>query len=66
MIIIYSSSSSGGYTNAISSSCVTYLGLKFIPHPKLNSFSWVNNTSITIKGDVFYLSSFYTTMINLV
>jgi hypothetical protein len=58
MIIIYNCSSNSSYTNAISSSCVTYLGLKFIPHPRLNSFSWVSNTSITIKRDVFYLSSF--------
>jgi len=29
--------------NAVSSSCVTRLGLKYVPYTKLYNVSWVNN-----------------------
>jgi hypothetical protein len=40
---------SGCCINAVSSGSVSRLGLKFVPHPKPYSVSWVNDTSIVVK-----------------
>ena len=40
---------SGSYINVVSSSTVTHLGLKSVPHPSPYHVSWVDTSSISIK-----------------
>jgi hypothetical protein len=40
---------SGSCINVVFSGSVSHLGLKFAPHPKPYSVSWVNDTSIAVK-----------------
>jgi hypothetical protein len=45
----------GNCINALSSSSVSCLSLKFVPHPKPYNMSWVNDKSITIKERCLFL-----------
>jgi hypothetical protein len=49
---------SGSCINAVSSSLVTRLGVKLIPHPNPYKVSWVDNSSIDIKERCLLLIQF--------
>jgi len=45
---------SGSYINVVFLGSISHLGLKLVPHPKLYSVSWVNDTFILIKEMFFF------------